>query len=144
MELEVANMTSRVPPTTPTGAPQPHPHSIEIHLEELGQHSWAASLMNTLTGSHGSAQFRFVATAPGDHDTHEHIASGASFPVMRLQDLDDRAEPNAWIDTAVERRRELDADLTHAGWTPDDRTGAHWWSLTYRRPEPRDTRNDRR
>ncbi|TGN65732.1 hypothetical protein EXE59_18550 [Nocardioides eburneiflavus] len=55
---------------------------------------------------------------------------------MRLQDLDDRAEPNGWIDTAVERLQELDADLIKAGWTRDERTGAHWWSLTYRRPEP--------
>lgn len=126
-------MTSRVSPTTSVGAPQHGPHTIEVHLEELGQHSWVASLFTTLTGSYGSAQCRFVATASGDHDAHEHVAVGASFPVMRLQDLDDRAEPNAWIDTAVARLRELDADLTAAGWTRDDRTGDHWWSLTYRR-----------
>ena len=118
-------------------SPPPQPATVEVHLEELGQHSWARSLFNTLTGSYGSALFRFVARPSGEHDAHEHVAVGSSFPVMRFQDLNDRTEPNAWIDTAVERLRELDAELTEAGWSRDDKTGAHWWSLTYRRPPSR-------
>ena len=118
-------------------SPPPQPDTVEVHLEEWGQHSWAASLLNTLSGSYGSAQFRFVARASGEHDAHEHVAVGPSFPVLRFQDLNDRTQSNAWIATAVERLSELDAELTEAGWTRDDRTGAHWWSLTYRRPPSR-------
>lgn len=114
-------------------SPAPQPSRVDIHLEELGQHSWIKSLLSTLTGSYGSTQVRFVARAAGEHVDDEHIAAGATFSVMRLQDLDDRTEPNAWTDTADERLRELDAELTDAGWSRDETTGPHWWSLSYRR-----------
>ncbi len=107
---------------------------LEVHLEELGQHSWLKALFNTLTGTYGSAQFRFVARPPGtDHPARDDLFVGATFPVMRLQDLNDRTEPNAWIETAVQRLQELDRTLVDAGWTREDHIGPHWWSLTYRR-----------
>ena len=105
---------------------------LEIHLEELGQHSWWKALLNTLAGTHGSAQFRFVARPPGrdDRSTEGHLL-GATFPVMRLQDLDDQTEPNAWIDTAQERLDELDRQLASKGWRPAGTVGRHWWSRSY-------------
>lgn len=128
-------MSTRFSGAASTNASPPsQPDTAEIHLEELGQHSWVKALFNTLTGSYGSAQFRFVARTPGDQGADEHIAAGDTFPVMRFQDLNDRTQPNAWIDTAIERLRELDAKLTEIGWCRDDQTGAHWWSLTYHRP----------
>ncbi|WP_107765234.1 hypothetical protein [Nocardioides terrigena] len=107
---------------------------LEVHLEELGQHSWWKALANTLSGSCGSAQFRFVARPPGPDDTTDDHVLGATFPVMRLQDLDDLREPNAWVDTAQDRLRELDARLVGEGWERRDTPHAHWWSLTYARP----------
>jgi deazaflavin-dependent oxidoreductase (nitroreductase family) len=41
---------------------------IEVHLEEFGEHSWVKALVNTLSGSYGSAQYRFVAR-PSGRDT---------------------------------------------------------------------------
>jgi hypothetical protein len=106
--------------------------TLEIHLEELGQHSWIQALLNTVTGSNGSAQFRFVARPPGDdHARHEHERLGASFPMLRFQDLDYPTEPNAWLDTARERLDELDRELEEGGWQRQPGAGRHWWSLSY-------------
>jgi hypothetical protein len=89
-------------------------------------------LLNSLSGSYGSAQFRFVPRRPGEHrDAREDVFVGATFPVMRLQDLDDPVEPNAWLDVARDRLCELNDELVEAGWHRDPRTGRHWWSLTY-------------
>ena len=108
--------------------------TLEIHLEELGQHSWIKALLNTVTGSTGSAQLRFVARPPGEHhDRHEHERLGASFPMLRFQDLNDLTEPNAWLDTARERLDELDRQLAEAGWRRQPGAGRHWWSLSYTR-----------
>jgi hypothetical protein len=109
-------------------------HVLEVHLEELGQHSWWKALLNTLVGLYGSAQFRFVARPPGPDDTGDHHVLGATFPMMRLQDLDDQTEPNAWIDTARERLDELDEQLVRDGWHRTGTTGRHWWSRTYAHP----------
>ena len=107
---------------------------LEVHLEELGEHSWVKALANTLAGSHGSAQYRFVARPPGEeHAAEQHAATGATFPVMRLQDLDDLTEPNGWIDIARDRLRELDEELVDAGWQRREERGPHWWSLSYGR-----------
>ena len=113
---------------------QDGPSRLEVHLEELGRHSWGAALLNTLTGSQGSAQFRFVARRPGgSHDAGDDVVVGSTFPLMRAQDLDDRNRPNAWAEVAAQRLRELDSDLTGAGWTREGGSGPHWWSRTYRR-----------
>jgi hypothetical protein len=106
----------------------------EVRLEELGEHSWLQALFNTVTGSFGSAQLRFVACPPGEiHRPADHVLTGASFPVLRAQDLDDLSEPNAWIEIARERLRELDQRLVSAGWEREASSGRHWWSRTYRR-----------
>lgn len=110
--------------------------TLEIHLEELGQHSWIKALLNTVAGSNGSAQFRFVARAPGaDSDGQDHECVGGTFPMLRFQDLDDPTEPNAWLDTARERLSELDRALLERGWQRQPGPGAHWWSLTYTRAQ---------
>ena len=106
---------------------------VEVHLEEVGQHSWLAGLSNLLGAGLGSAQFRFVARPPGpDKGSADHVL-GATFPVMRMQDLDDRRRPNAWIETAEERLGELDGQLVRDGWVRRPETGRHWWSRTYTR-----------
>lgn len=108
------------------------PTTVEVHLEELGEHSWVKALANTLTGSNASAQFRFVARPPGEeHRPSDHVATGATFPVMRWQDLDNLRRPNAWIETAQERLDELDHDLRASGWRRCPDVGRHWWSRTY-------------
>ncbi|HEX3224111.1 MAG TPA: hypothetical protein VHR35_16235 [Nocardioides sp.] len=107
--------------------------TLEVHLEELGEHSWVKAWVNTVSGSSGSAQYRFVARPPGErHRTHDHVVTGATFPVMRFQDLDDLQVPNAWIETAQERLEELDKELRATGWRrPAAGHGRHWWSRTY-------------
>ena len=106
--------------------------TVEVHLEELGEHSWVKALVNTIGGSFGSAQHRFVARPPGpEHRADDHVLTGATFPVMRLQDLDDLIEPNAWIETAQARLHELDAELLGRGWRRSSDSGKHWWSRTY-------------
>lgn len=106
--------------------------TIEVHLEELGHHSWLKALANTLSGSYGSAQYRFVARPPGEqHRPSDHVATGATFPVMRFQDLDDLHPRNAWIETAQERLDELDQELRAHGWQRTAEEGHRWWSRTY-------------
>jgi hypothetical protein len=107
---------------------------VEVHLEELGQHSWWKALLNTLGGTYGSAQFRFVARPPGRDDPGAPHVLGATFPVMRAQDLDDTTEPNAWIDVARDRLEELDRELVAQGWRRAGTAGGHWWSRHYVRP----------
>lgn len=106
--------------------------TVEVHLEELGEHSWLLSLANTVSGSYASAQYRCVARTPGpQHRASSHVVTGAIFPVMRFQDLDDLHLPNAWIETARERLEELDEELSSHGWRRGTVTGQHWWSRTY-------------
>ncbi|QNN54474.1 hypothetical protein [Nocardioides mesophilus] len=107
---------------------------VEIHLEELGQHSWVKALANTLLSMGGSAQFRFVARTPGPDraDAPDHLV-GATFPMMRWQDLNDEVDPNGWLELARERLRELDRQLVDDGWVRRPDTGRHWWSLRYSR-----------
>jgi hypothetical protein len=108
------------------------PTTVEVHLEELGEHSWVKGLANTLSGSYGSAQYRFVARPPGrEHVPGDHVATGGTFPVMRLQDLDDVHEPNAWIELAHESLDDLDHTLRADGWRRGPVAGRHWWSRTY-------------
>ena len=65
-------------------SPVTHPGAASV------PRSWIKALASTLTGSYGSAQCRFVARQPGaDHGAGDHVVTGATFPVMRLQDLDD-------------------------------------------------------
>lgn len=109
-----------------------HQKTLEVHLEEYGQHSWLKALANTVSGSHGSAQYRFVARPPGEgHPPSDHVVAGATFPVMRFQDLNDLHRPNAWIETAQERLDELDEELRARGWRQGASSGQHWWSRTY-------------
>jgi len=108
---------------------------LEIHLEVLGQHSWVKAAFNTLAGSHGSALFRFVARFPGDDEGgRADRVVGATFPMMRWQDLNDLTEPNGWLEVAWERLQELDQQLVADGWERLPGTGDHWWSLYYARP----------
>ena len=104
---------------------------VEVQLEELGQHSWLGALFNTLTGSYGSAQFRFAARPTTDQGASRDVVLGATFPMMRFQDLDDHTMPNAWLELAEERLAELDRDLVQRGWRRADRSGTHWWSRIY-------------
>lgn len=105
---------------------------VEVHLEELGQHSWVKALANTIGGSYGSAQYRFVACSQGkEHHASDHVVTGATFPVMRFQDLENLNKPNAWIETAQERLKEIDAELLGRGWRRDSTGGQHWWSHTH-------------
>lgn len=125
--------------TTGSSPGIPPPALLEVHLEELGEHSWVKAFANTVTGSYGSAQFRFIARPPGSHhDEADHVATGATFPVMRLQDMDNLREPNAWIDVARERLEELDEELRGLGWQRLKSDGVHWWSRTYRAPDSTD------
>ena len=119
------------------------PEVVELHLEELGERSWLRSLANTMLGTSGSAQFRFVAhavdrLAHANADDHcprslEPVRVGATFPVMRWQDLNDRTTPNAWLEVAEARLEEFDRDLVAEGWRRSDDLGRHWWSRRYER-----------
>jgi hypothetical protein len=113
--------------------------AVEIHLEDAGQRSWPRALLSTLTGSLGSAQFHFVARAArpdaatgtdASVDAEEQpVASGATFPLLRAQDLDDRSGPNAWVEDAERSLAELVSDLESSGWSRAPGRGRHWWSV---------------
>lgn len=107
---------------------------VEVHLEELGQHSWVLAAFNTLTGTAGSAQYRFVARPPDDPsgEARPRIV-GATFPMMRWQDLNNQTEPNGWSEIARDRLAELDRELLAAGWRRREQPGRHWWSWSYTR-----------
>jgi hypothetical protein len=103
---------------------------VEVHLEEFGAHSWVKSLLNL--GSYGSAQYRFVARPPGEaHRADDHVATGATFPLMRAQNLDDVASRDPWSAIARDRLEELDGELRAKGWTRRPAGGKHWWSRSY-------------
>jgi len=107
---------------------------LEVHLEELGAHSWVRSLLNTLGGTNGSAQYRFVARPPGpDRGIGDHVV-GATFPVMRWQDLKDQTHPNGWIELAEQELEALDRQLREAGWERGLDHDRAWWARTYERP----------
>jgi hypothetical protein len=108
---------------------------LEVHLEELGRRSWLMAVMSTLTGSFGTAQYRFVARPPTDDRDEPCTVLGATFPVLRAQALDDLVEPHAWLDVARARLEELEAQLRAEGWSPERTTGRHWWSRTYVRAD---------
>ena len=120
---------------TGTAVPQ-----LEVHLEDAGRRSWWASLGNVVSGSNGSAQFRFVARPPSAPSQAQGPAVvGATFPVMRGQDLNDRQAPNSWVELAEERLEELHRRLLADGWVRAGGTGRHWWSRVYtRRTSERD------
>jgi hypothetical protein len=114
--------------TRPTGRPE----FLEVHLEELGRRSWVTALVTTVAGSYGSAQCRFVARPAGTETAlGDRCVVGATFPVMRAQDLDDQCRPNAWLELAQQRLGELDGELRGRGWRRAGTHGRHWWSLTY-------------
>jgi hypothetical protein len=107
---------------------------LEVHLEELGAHSWVRSLLNTVGGSHGSAQYRFVARPPGpDHGIRDHVL-GATFPGIRAQDLKDQQHPNGWIELAEQELEALDRQLRADGWQRGPDHDRAWWARTYERP----------
>lgn len=108
-----------------------------VHLEELGHHSWWKALLNTLTGSYGSAQYRFVARRVGVPDRQsEHVAVGSTFPLMRFSDLGDESDRNGWSELARAALDELDVELRARGWRAVPATGPHWWSREYERALP--------
>lgn len=104
---------------------------LEVHLEELGAHSWVRSLLNTVGGSHGSAQYRFVARPPGpDRGIADHVVGG-TFPMMRWQDLENRHHPHGWIELAEQELEALDGRLREAGWERGPDHDRAWWARTY-------------
>ncbi len=111
---------------------QPTGSVLEVRLEEFGEHSWLRALASTVSGSNANALFRFAGRVDGVEDDGQDVV-GATFPVLRFQSLEDTREPNAWVDLAQERLRDLDAALQAAGWRPLPRRGRHWWSLRYAR-----------
>jgi hypothetical protein len=105
--------------------------AVEVHLEELGQHSWVKAVANMLGGSSGSAQLRFVACSPGkEHHADDHVVTG-DVPGDETPGSRAPQPANAWIETAQERLEELDVDLLDRAWRRDSNSGQHWWSRTY-------------
>ncbi|WP_148615947.1 hypothetical protein [Nocardioides rubriscoriae] len=107
--------------------------TAEVHLEEVGPHSRLRSLLTTLGGSYGSTPLRFVARACDDgDDAADDVATGATFPGMRVADLDEVQDPDGvWLEIALARLDELDVELCAAGWRRCITDGRHWWSRTY-------------
>ena len=61
----------------------PH-HRAEVHLEELGQHTWWKALVHTPTGTNGSARYRCVARSAGRADTSDRqMLSGSKIDDRR-------------------------------------------------------------
>jgi hypothetical protein len=79
------------------------------------------------TAAHSSGSSHAVPDTPSSH-----VAASASFPVLRLADLNDRA-PDAWLGLAHEQLDELDRQLARKGWRRRGQHGPDWWSLAYDR-----------
>lgn len=110
---------------------------VQIHLEELGKHSWTRALLGAVLGAGGGPPFRFVAAPPDpDHDASEHAAAGQKFPVVPFRDLAEQAAPDEWNDLARRRLAELDAELVALGWRRRSDRGTYWWSWRYDHPTP--------
>lgn len=107
---------------------------VQIHLEQLGKHSWVWAAVGAVIGAGGGPPYRFVA-APDDpdHDASDHAAVGASFSVPPTVDLELQAEPDESTDLPHQRLDELDAELRGAGWHRRSDRGRYWWSLRYDR-----------
>jgi hypothetical protein len=115
---------------------------LEVHLEDFGEHSWLKRVVSVIGGGSGSAQFRFVARPAGpDRGGGDHVL-GATFPIMRMQDLGNRTEPNAWLEIAEGRLEELERGLASAGWSRIPGDGPHWWSRRYTRAKGEEPRSD--
>ena len=112
------------------------PRRIEVHLEELGAHSWVKAWLNTITGSYQRVHFRFAARAAGrpGHAASDCVATSATFLALGSQDLNDLAEPNGGIKLARNEFETLDDELVRAGWRRRPDAGRHWWSRTYDAP----------
>lgn len=104
---------------------------IQIHLEEVGRHSWKSALFGAVMGAGGGPVYRFVAAAPiPAHQESDHAAASVRFPLQFLQDLDDEGS-DKWTELARRRLAELDAELVRIGWRRLPDRGPHWWSLRY-------------
>ncbi|HYF72655.1 MAG TPA: hypothetical protein VD864_07525 [Nocardioides sp.] len=104
---------------------------IQIHLEEVGRHSWKSALFGAVIAGGGGPIYRFVAAAQGaGHEETDHAAAGARFPLQFFQDLDDETD-DKWTELARRRLAELDAELVRIGWHRLPERGPHWWSLRY-------------
>lgn len=111
---------------------------VQIHLEEMGRHSWSQALLGAVIGSGGAPPFRFIAAPPDPvHDASEHAAASERFPVVPFRDLSLRTGPDEWGALAHQRLDELDAELRSMGWRRRRDRGAYWWSLRYDPPAPR-------
>lgn len=110
--------------------------TIEVHLEELGANSWVNAWLNSITESYGSAHCRFVARAAGGTALRpaRRVASGATFPALRSQDLNDLTGPSGGIELARRELEALDDELVRAGWRRRTDEGLHWWSRRYDAP----------
>lgn len=106
---------------------------VQIHLEEVGRHSWKDALFSAVVGAGGGPLYRFVAAAPsGAHTDAERTAVGAKFPLEPFQDLREQSD-DEWSTLAALRLAELDAELKGAGWRSLPENGPHWWSHRYER-----------
>lgn len=104
---------------------------LQIHLEEVGRHSWKGALLSAVVGAGGGPLYRFVAAAPdAAHADTDHAAVGAQFPLMPFGDLADQTD-DEWTTLARKRLHELDAELESTGWRRLPERGRHWWSLRY-------------
>lgn len=111
---------------------------VQVHLEELGKHSWAQALLGAVLGAGNGPVFRFVAAVPGpEHEAAEQAAAAARFPVVPFKDLEDRAQPDEWNRLAHRRLDELGAELEAMGWRRRHDTGPYWWSRRYDAPTRR-------
>lgn len=110
-------------------------HVVQIHLEQLGRHSWIRAVLGAVMGAGGGPPYRFVA-APDDpdHEASEHAGVSEPFPVLPTEDLERQTEPDEWTDLAHKRLNELDTELLGQGWKRRADRGRYWWSLRYDKP----------
>ena len=83
-------------PREPQGGSQPagtnHSNVVQIHLEEVGRHSWKDALMSAVVGAGSGPLYHFVAAAPSaPHTGAEHAAVGAEFSAHAIPGPDGSA-----------------------------------------------------
>jgi hypothetical protein len=72
----------------PDGSAAAREDVVQIHLEEIGQHSCTDAVVGAVIGAGGGPAYRFVAApSDSDHDASEHAAVGAKFPDLLSKQL---------------------------------------------------------
>jgi hypothetical protein len=114
-------------------AVMPESDTLQIELEDVGDTSWANSLLTTLAAQHGSATYRFVGVASSaDSRWPTYRITGGCF-VSPRSFKDDLPPQEQWAPGVKTSLKVLRGQLVDEGWLISGHGDAPW-SDRYTRP----------